>query len=136
MIRVKNRRFHPVKGYPNYFVNRRTGEIYSIKSRRFLKSCRNATGYLRVRLFSSGHWYGERFFVHRVVAQTFIKNPDHKPEVNHKDFNIENNCEKNLEWVTSKENKAHRKKYKAFGENAVRKPYNNEEAKRIAGTPF
>ena len=42
--------------------------------------------------------------VHRMVAQTFLPNPDDKPQVNHKDSNILNNCLDNLEWVTAREN--------------------------------
>ena len=42
--------------------------------------------------------------VHRMVAQTFLDNPDNKPVVNHKDTNILNNDVDNLEWVTYKEN--------------------------------
>ena len=42
--------------------------------------------------------------IHRMVAQTFLENPDNKPVVNHKDTNILNNHVDNLEWVTYKEN--------------------------------
>ena len=34
----------------------------------------------------------------------FIENPENKPEVNHKDFNRQNNKLENLEWVTHREN--------------------------------
>lgn len=48
--------------------------------------------------------------VHRLVAQTFISNPDNLPEVNHKDCDKTNNGVSNLEWVTHAENIAYRDK--------------------------
>lgn len=45
--------------------------------------------------------------ISRLVAQAFIPNPENKKEVNHIDFNAENNHVSNLEWVTHKENMQH-----------------------------
>lgn len=45
--------------------------------------------------------------VHRWIAETFIPNPDNKPEINHIDGNPLNNNVSNLEWVTHQENMLH-----------------------------
>jgi hypothetical protein len=58
-------------------------------------------GYLSVSLNK------KTFFIHRIVAQTFIQNPENKLFVNHKDGNKLNNNINNLEWVTHQENIQH-----------------------------
>lgn len=49
----------------------------------------------------------EKFLVHRLVAASFIPNPDNKPEVNHKNGNPKDNYWRNLEWATTQENSDH-----------------------------
>lgn len=47
------------------------------------------------------------YSIHRLVAETFLENPENKLEVNHKDSNRANNSVDNLEWVTKSENIQH-----------------------------
>nr|DAR89802.1 MAG TPA: homing endonuclease [Caudoviricetes sp.] len=61
--------------------------------------------YARVGL--SKHQQNKTKFIHRLVAETFIPNPENKPFVNHIDNNPLNNSVSNLEWCTQKENIQH-----------------------------
>jgi hypothetical protein len=47
------------------------------------------------------------FFVHRLIALTFLKNPNNHAIINHKDKNKMNNKIENLEWVTHTQNITH-----------------------------
>lgn len=75
---------------------------------RILKLASNGHGYLQVNVKIDGKFINKS--VHRLVAQTFIPNPENLPEINHKDCDKTNNSVDNLEWVTHKENTAYRDK--------------------------
>lgn len=64
-----------------------------------LKQSDNDSGYLRVGVGHSNPQY-----VHRLVAETFLPNPQLLPEVDHVDDDKYNNYVSNLEWVTTSEN--------------------------------
>lgn len=49
----------------------------------------------------------KNYYIHRLVAETFISNPESKKAVNHIDSNKANNNVNNLEWVTYSENMRH-----------------------------
>lgn len=51
---------------------------------------------------------GTTYYVHRLVAEAFIPNPDGKEEVDHIDTNRSNNMVSNLRWVSKKENHANK----------------------------
>lgn len=59
-------------------------------------------GYAEVTLCKDGKQRTEK--VHRLVALTFIPNPNNLPEVNHRDENKLNNRVDNLEWCTTQYN--------------------------------
>lgn len=63
---------------------------------------RTGNRYYMIALYKNGK--REDLLLHRVIAQTFIPNPENKPFVNHKDENCFNNCSDNLMWCTQKEN--------------------------------
>lgn len=67
-----------------------------------IKPQRDKKGYLRVRLSRNGK--GRNFLVHRLVAETWLDNPEGKPEVNHLDENPGNPDVFNLSYCDHKEN--------------------------------
>ncbi len=75
----------------------------------------NSTGYLQARLCVL--WVPENkrkkfFYIHRLVAEMFLSNPNDLEEVNHKDFDRSNNCVENLEWMTRQQNMLHAWKHR------------------------
>ncbi|WP_431881700.1 DUF5662 family protein [Micromonospora chalcea] len=72
---------------------------------RVLRAHVTPKGYLRLQLSKGGR--PRSFMVHRLVAETFIPNPDNKPEVNHRNGNKRDNRATNLEWATESENQTH-----------------------------
>lgn len=87
---------------------------------RVLKPSKRKNGYLCATFSKNNLLHREN--IHRIVAKTFIPNPDNKPQVNHKDSNKENNRVDNLEWVDNSGNQKHAFKYggqkSLRGENA------------------
>lgn len=103
------------KPYPNdpFYLVYPDGRIWSTKRNIFLSAFISKQGYKRVSL--TNH---KKYFVHRLVAETFIPNPDNLPQVNHKDENKLNNNVENLEWVDNKQNMNYGTRNKRAGEKA------------------
>ncbi len=83
------------------------GKIVSKKNRktRILKPTLNRDGYQMVVLMISGKRHYKS--VHRLIAESFISNPENKPTVNHKNGVKTDNRVSNLEWCTQSENVRH-----------------------------
>ena len=84
-----------------------------LKKERILKPA-YAYGYALIGL--SKNKVSKSFSIHRLVAQSFIPNPENKPEVNHKYPLLSKSFNSlwNLEWTTKSENTAHAVKNKLF----------------------
>ena len=83
------------------YIITKEGEIFNKRNGKKLKPQKNGKGYLRI---SIG---GKLMFVHRLIAELYIPNPDNKPQVNHINGNKLDNRVENLEWVTNMENRKH-----------------------------
>ena len=73
----------------------RNGSVKFYKGR-ILKPITVGNGYLKVTLYKNNKQ--KPYYIHRLVAEVFIPNPENLPEVNHKDENKLNNNAENLEW--------------------------------------
>lgn len=89
-----------IKLFENYTVTT-DGRVINDKTGYELQGELNNAGYRRVAIAK------KRYFVHRLVAMTYIPNPHGKEQVNHKDGCKINNDVSNLEWNTPSENQQH-----------------------------
>ena len=107
----------PIKDFEGYYITKE-GKVFSdlIKGSKFrrrqeekyeVKGRLARNGYIRVYMGNSITYKRMDKYVHRLVAEHFIPNPENKKVVNHIDTNRANNHVDNLEWVTYTENLEH-----------------------------
>ena len=93
-----------IKGYEGLYAITEDGQVWSYRRNKYLKQ-QQARNYLSIELHKDNN--RKNYFIHRLVAETYIPNPHNLPEVNHIDENKYNNCVDNLEWVSHKDNMNH-----------------------------
>jgi hypothetical protein len=100
-----------IDGYENYFIDAE-GNVY----RKLTPANKKGdNGYDSLVLSENGKL--KTHMIHRLVAKTFIDNPDNLPVVNHIDENKLNNNLSNLEWCSQKDNV---QKHLSRGNNPIR----------------
>ena len=92
----------PIQNFPGYWVSDK-GRVYSSISESFIYgSPVGESGHIDVGLRKDGKRYHR--YLHRLVGEAFIENPDGLPLIRHMDSDPSNNDESNLEWGTQLDN--------------------------------
>lgn len=109
------------------------GNVINTKTGKIMVPCETGTnGYQKINLNDSSIGLkNKKFYIHRLVAEYFIDNPENKPQVNHKDLNKDNNTVSNLEWATRSENMRHAVDNDSagavFGENNINSRFSDKQ---------
>lgn len=88
-----------IKNKENYSINEK-GQIKNDKTNRILKPHKGTSGYYQIMLGRKT----SPLYVHRLVAETFIENPNNLPQVDHINGDKLDNRVENLRWVSVSEN--------------------------------
>ena len=108
-----------VKGYEGLYKISNKGIV--INNRGIpIKAKDNGKGYLRFNL-SKGNRNYSTVYLHRVIAEAFIPNPNNYPEVNHIDEDKQNNKISNLEWCSIRYNRLYGTRIKRYSEKNKKK---------------
>ena len=99
----------PAVGFENLYAVSNFGRVASTqfhgkRSFSIMKQSTMPLNYKTVKLRDWKKGYVKSYPVHRLVAETFLPNPENKPQVDHIDTNPANNRIDNLRWVTNLEN--------------------------------
>ena len=125
--------WRPVVGYEGLYEVSNTGKVrsldryvkngcsYRLHKGKVISLLKGEYGYIQVNLYYNGKNYKK--YVHRLVAEAFLPNPDNLPQVNHKDEVKSNNCVDNLEWCSAKYNVNYGTRKDKVRETAIKNGY-------------
>ena len=88
-----------ISEYPNYLVYK-NGKVWSTFKKKYLSPASDRKGYEYIVCYD-GKGNSKTKKIHRLVAETYIPNPNGYPQVHHKNNNVKDNNVENLEWVTN-----------------------------------
>lgn len=97
----ENEEIKQIENFPNYYVTT-FGRVWSEHSHKFLKPTIDKRGNHQREYVSLGR--GNKEYIHRLVANAFIPNPNNYDEIDHIDTNGLNNHSNNLRWTTHQQN--------------------------------
>ena len=129
--------FKHIPNYEKYLINE-NGVIISYRTHKPMKTFIDKKGYEKIDFKINGKRI-RSLLVHRLVALTFIPNPNNLPQVNHKDENKQNNNVNNLEWCDGKYNSNYgtrnkritQTRYKYYSKPVIQLTKNNEFVKEF-----
>ena len=114
-----------IRSYEGLYQISNYGRVKSLINGIILKNHNGKNSeYYKVSLSKCGK--GKKYNIHRLVAETFVCNPEHKPQVNHINGNKHDNRAENLEWVTASENELHA--YATGLKKPVKHPFNGAKS--------
>lgn len=123
-----------IEGYEGLYAITSCGKVWSYRSQKFLSSYTQTCGYLAVKLWENGK--EKQHYIHRLVAQAYLPNPDNLPQVDHIDGDKTHNYVNNLQWISNRDNckKAKKGKIKRIHCFETGKIYKNcSEATKAVG---
>ena len=135
-----------VRGYEEHYVVDQFGRVFGVDrtttvldngriyekpiAGKQMKQSLHTKGYKTVCLTKDGK--SKTCFVHRIVAEAFIDNPDNLPMVNHKDEDKTNNFAENLEWCTASYNRTYGKAVEKHAKTLRGKKHTEEHKQKIS----
>ena len=94
-----------IPGYEGKYQATTDGKIYSLISSKFLKQSDDTYGYYHVSLLNKS------YKVHKLIALTYLDNPENKPHVDHINRNRKDNRLSNLRYLSMSDNQLNRNPY-------------------------
>jgi len=92
----------PIPDYEDKYCATKDGRIFSLLTNKFLKQGDDTYNYATVTLS------GKLYKTHRLIAKTFLKNPENHPHIDHINRNRKDNNINNLRYASLSQNMKNR----------------------------